>query len=133
MELRKYSTISAVLLLSSVLSGCSFIPWMQEPEKQVITDYKYVKQEIPLQKHPAGVEPRSIQWYVVTKDNMDSFVETFTKENDQLVFYAVSVTDYERMSLNLADIIRYLEQQKQIIVYYEEAIQRPVEEQKPQQ
>ena len=30
--------------------------------------------------------------------------------------------DYENLSLNFAELRRYIEQQKQIIVYYEEAI-----------
>jgi hypothetical protein len=30
--------------------------------------------------------------------------------------------DYENLALNLADLRRYIEQQKEIIVYYEKAI-----------
>ena len=30
--------------------------------------------------------------------------------------------DYENLALNIADIKRYLEQQKEIIIYYEKAV-----------
>ena len=62
-------------------------------------------------------------WHVVTEANFDEFIEKFKKEHGEAwVFYAVSVRSYESMALNLAELKRYIEQQKQIIVYYEEAI-----------
>jgi hypothetical protein len=35
--------------------------------------------------------------------------------------------DYENLALNIAEIKRYLEQQEQVIIYYEEAIAPPQE------
>jgi len=62
-------------------------------------------------------------WHVVTEANFDEFIEKFKKENGNAwVFYALSVRSYESMALNLAELKRYIEQQKQIIVYYEEAV-----------
>jgi len=51
-----------------------------------------------------------------------SFKQRFEKENGVLVFYALSVRDYETLSLNMSEIRRFLDQQKQIIVYYERAV-----------
>ena len=39
-----------------------------------------------------------------------------------LAFVALSMKDYENLALNIADIKRYLEQQKEIILYYEKAV-----------
>ena len=39
-----------------------------------------------------------------------------------MIFYAISVRSYENLALNMADIKRYIEQQSEIIVYYEEAV-----------
>jgi len=36
------------------------------------------------------------------------------------VYVALSVKDYENIGLNFAELKRYIEQQKQIIIYYEE-------------
>lgn len=68
-----------------------------------------------------------ITWYVVTERNMDEFIKRFEDENGTLVFYAMSVRDYETLSLNMADLKRYILQQKEIIVYYEESV-KPKEE-----
>jgi len=60
--------------------------------------------------------------YVVTKDNYDSFVEEFTEEHGELAYVVLSMKDYENLALNIADLRRYLEQQNEIIVYYENAV-----------
>ena len=64
-----------------------------------------------------------MKWWVVTEENFKEFNEKFEKENgDPLVAYVLSVRDYETLALNIAEIKRYIEQQKQIIIYYEEAV-----------
>ena len=64
-----------------------------------------------------------MKWWVVTEENFKQFKEEFQKENgDPLVAYVISVKDYETLTLNMAEIKRYLEQQKSIIIYYEDAI-----------
>ena len=61
-----------------------------------------------------------IKWYVVTEENFEKFKKRFVKENGEFLFYVISVRDYESLALNMAEIKRYIEQQKQIIIYYEE-------------
>lgn len=63
-----------------------------------------------------------VKIYVVTAENYDEFVEEFTAKNGELAYIAISVKDYENLSLNIAELRRYIEQQKQVIVYYEEAV-----------
>ena len=68
-----------------------------------------------------------IKWYTVTTDNIDEFEKNFENDNGDLVFFAISVPHYENLSLNLADIRRFIEQQKAIIVYYEDQIRESQE------
>tara|TARA_B100001564_G_scaffold182071_1_gene152902 strand:- start:391 stop:624 length:234 start_codon:yes stop_codon:yes gene_type:complete len=63
-----------------------------------------------------------VYFYVVSADNFDDFKKRFEKENGDLVFYALSVRDYETISYNMAELKRFIDQQQQIIVYYEEAV-----------
>jgi len=63
-----------------------------------------------------------LHFYVVTEDTLAAFKKRFTKENGDLLFYAISVRDYETLALNMAELKRFLHQQKQIIVYYEKAV-----------
>ena len=59
---------------------------------------------------------------MVTPDTYLAFKTRFEKENGDLLFYAISVRDYETLALNMAELKRFLEQQKQIIIYYEKAV-----------
>jgi PHD/YefM family antitoxin component YafN of YafNO toxin-antitoxin module len=60
---------------------------------------------------------------VVTEENFTEFKKKFQKENGEpLVAYVISVKDYETLAIDMAEIKRYIEQQKQIIIYYEKAV-----------
>ena len=63
-----------------------------------------------------------IHFYVVTEDTFEEFKKRFTKENGDFLFYALSVRDYETIALNMAELKRFIDQQQQIIVYYEKAV-----------
>ena len=63
-----------------------------------------------------------VKIYVVTRDNYEEFLADFEAKNGQTAYIAISVKDYENLSLNFAELRRYIEQQKEIIVYYEEAV-----------
>jgi len=71
-----------------------------------------------------------IHFYVVTAENFEEFKKRFVKENGDLVGYVLSVRDYETLAINMAEIKRYIEQQKQIIIYYEKAVSPKKEEKK---
>jgi phosphorylcholine metabolism protein LicD len=50
-------------------------------------------------------------------------VEEFTAEHGELAYVVLSMKDYENLAINVADLRRYIEQQTEIIVYYENAVQ----------
>ena len=115
MRLIAYGMISVALL---TLMGCSSL----RPEPQIVTVTNTVKTTVPIVARPKGAQLNDVKIYVVNSDNYDEFVEKFTNKNGELVYIAISVKDYENLSLNFAELKRYIEQQKQIIVYYEEAV-----------
>ena len=80
------------------------------------------KVQIPTVAHPKPLQLNDTRVFVVTKDNYDEFVKEFTDAYGDLAFVALSMKDYENLALNIADIKRYLEQQKEIILYYEKAV-----------
>jgi len=64
----------------------------------------------------------NMHFWIVTEQNFEEFKTKFTKKNGSFLFYSISVRDYENLALNMAEIKRYIEQQKEIIIYYEDAI-----------
>ena len=97
--------------------GCSLMP-----EPKVITVTNTVKTVVPIVAHPKKVQLTDVRIYVVSKINYDTFVKEFETKNGADSYVALSIKDYENLSLNFAEIKRYILQQKQIIVYYEKAV-----------
>ncbi len=116
MQHKRFLTISSLVLLLTLTSGCSLIP------KQVEVQTKFVEKQIPIQGHPKGVTMYPVEFFAVTDENYEEFREKFGKDNPDIVYFALSVPDYENLSLNIGELKRYIEQQKTIIIYYEQSI-----------
>ena len=117
-SLKTSLVVMAILLF---LTGCSSF---REPEIKIVTQIE--KTTVPIVARPKPVDLVDTRVYVVTADNYDSFVEEFTAEHGELAYVVLSMKDYENLAINVADLRRFLEQQNEIIVYYENAV-------KPQQ
>ena len=128
MQVKDYWKVSSLLLVSLILSSCS--SW--NPLKTIEVKTVEVERQIPPQNRPPQIQLNTtMKWWVVTEENFKEFKKKFQAENgDPLVAYVISVKDYETLALNMAEIKRYIEQQKSIIVYYEDAIKPKVEEEK---
>ena len=119
MELKNYLTISSLLLLTLLLSSCGYL---RKPEKEIVVQTVEVQKVIPVQPRPKPVDMTDVKFYVVTEENYEEFKEKFMKTNNDFVFYVVSVHDYENLALNMSELFRYIKQQKEIVIYYEEAV-----------
>jgi len=77
---------------------------------------------IPTVARPKPVQLSDVRVYVVNKEIYEEFVKEFTEENGELAFVALSMKDYENLALNISELRRYINQQKNIIIYYEDAV-----------
>ena len=127
MELKNYLTISSLLLLTLLLSSCGYLT---KPEKEIVVQTVEVQKVIPVQPRPKPVDMTDVKFYVVTEENYEEFKEKFMKTNNDFVFYVVSVHDYENLALNMSELFRYIKQQKEIVIYYEEAVKVKPQEKK---
>ena len=78
--------------------------------------------QIPVVAQPKPLQLNDTRVFVVNKDNYEEFAKEFKEVYGELAFVALSMKDYENLALNIADIKRYVEQQKEIILYYEKAV-----------
>ena len=118
-----FGMISSLLLATLLLSSCS--SFRPEPEIKIVTQIE--KTTVPTVPRPKPVQLNDVKIYVVSQENFEEFKKEFEAKNGADAYIAISVKDYENLSLNFAELRRYIEQQKQIIVYYEEAV-KPLEE-----
>ena len=125
MGLINYLTVSSLLLLTLLLSSCGYL---RKPEKEIVVQTVEVQKIIPIQPQPKPVDMIDVKFYVVTEENYEEFKEKFMKTNNDYVFYAISVHDYENLAFNMAELYRYIIQQKEIMIYYEKAVKVKPEE-----
>ena len=116
---RNYLTILSLLLLTLLLTSCGYL---RKPEKEIVVQTVEVQKVIPVQPQPKPIDMTDVKFYVVTEENYDEFKQKFMKTNNDFVFYVVSVHDYENLALNMSELFRYIKQQKEIVIYYEEAV-----------
>ena len=109
--LKKTVAISIVLMMAY---SCSLIPSKQQVE--VISK--------PLERHivqpvmPREIDLKEPYWYVVSDKNIDEFLARIEKDQGQVVFLAMSVPDYELMAYNMQELKRYINELKEVVVYY---------------
>ena len=119
---QKYGVTSwataAVLVTSLFLVGCSRI--LPEPEVKVVTTVQQLT--VPLAARPKPIDLVDTRVYVVNSDNLDEFIAEFTAENGDFAIVALSIKDYENLALNVAELRRFINQQTEVIIYYEKAV-----------
>ena len=78
--------------------------------------------QVGIAARPKALQLSDVRVFVVNKDNFAEFEKEFIETYGELAYVALSMKDYENLAMNIADIKRYLNQQEQIIIYYEEAV-----------
>ncbi len=114
-----------ILGIGFLLVGCG--------DDKIEISKKPIDIQIAKPADPPAVKMIPVTFRVVTKETLDGFIADITKSQNDAnpVFVAVSLKDYENMSLNLADLRRYVEQQREIIIYYKkvtDSIQPPTKD-----
>jgi len=113
----KISKFLPILLLSFALAGC------QTADAPLQVSTKPIELTVMQPIDPEPVRMQDVTWRVVTKENVNKFIDEQVKQTGNVnpVFVVISMKDYQALSLNLADLKRYIDQQKQIILYYRKA------------
>ena len=96
------------------LTGCASMP-------ETIT-YKSDPIDRPALVLPDTVELqlRNADWEIITKENAETLWKELTDSGEPIVIYALTTEGYEALSLNMADVIKLLSQQKAVIEAYKE-------------
>ena len=109
----KETLLAGTIALS--LSGCSsFLP--------EVTKYSTEPVERPLLVLPESeiVNMKEVDYIVVTEENIQEVWAELEASGKSIVLFALTSDGYENLALNNADIIRYLSEQKAVIIAYKE-------------
>ena len=91
---------------------------------------KIQKVTVPIVARPKPINLTDTQVYVVNKGNLEDFIAEFTEQNGELAFVALSIDTYENLALNVSELRRFINQQNEIIVYYEKAMTEELDKSK---
>jgi hypothetical protein len=97
------------------LSGCaSFMP--------EVTKYSTEPVERPLLvlSESEIINMKDVDYIVVTRENVEEVWAELEASGKSIVLFALTHEGYENLALNNADIIRYLSEQKAVIIAYKE-------------
>jgi len=112
--------ITTLLVLILLISSCSMGGRRATPNPvEIITEP--IQIEIYHPPLPKAIQLERPDWFVVSENNIDEFLEKLSKiQGVEAVptFFALSPQGYEKMSGNLQEMRRYILEQKEIIVYY---------------
>ena len=113
-----WNKILVALGILPFLAGCSLL----SPEPEIITVTEIQKTQVPIVARPKPINLTDTRLYVVNEENLEEFLAEFEEVNGNRAFVAFSIKDYENLALNIAELRRYINQQGEIIIYYEEAV-----------
>ena len=100
------------------ISSCSLFPDLFPKKKEVQIVTKSIERTIIQPIMPREIDLKEPYWYVVSEKNIDEFLSRVEKDQGQLVFFAMSVPDYELMAYNMQELKRYINELKEVVVYY---------------
>jgi len=110
-KILRNSAVQLTLLI--MVCSCSLIP-----TKQIEVTAKPLERTIVQPIMPREIDLKDPYWYVVSDKNLDEFLARVEKEHGQVVFLAMSVPDYELMAYNMQELKRYINELKEVVVYY---------------
>ena len=105
------------LLIASLailtLSSCSSIPNIIDINSSPVERPPLVVPDVD------EFTTRPIEWTVLTPENQEQVFQDLKDRDIDVVLYAITDDGYKNLSLNMADIIKLVKQQKSIIAAYE--------------
>ena len=116
-----------IILAITSLSGCG--TWFKQPDpiitKPVLVDRP--KLEVP---DPEPAKQLPFTWIVITKDNLEAKIKEIESKNQTVVLFALTPEGYQNLSISVAELRRFIQQQKSVIGVLKEYYEKPMAEEK---
>ena len=108
--------LAIILSLVLVVSGCSLMGERVKPVSVTTIAKQQPMYHPPL---PMEVQMDPVDWEILTPDSMQLYLDNLKKgEAPRRAFYSLSSKEYEHLSMDMADITRYITEILGIIRFY---------------
>lgn len=113
-HLRTLRNLALPLTILMMASSCSLLP----KTKTVEVTAKPLERTFVQPVMPREINLGVPQWIVVTPENWEEQLARIEKQEGEILFLAMTVPDYEVMSVNMKELKRYITELKDVVVYY---------------
>jgi len=111
--MKKIATIVSFILIAS---GCSLIPAKAKPVSVTTIAERPPMYHPPL---PMEVQMDPVEWEIMTPERMEEYLTNLEKgEAPRRAYYTLSSKEYEHLSMDMADITRYIKEILGIVKFY---------------
>ena len=123
--MKKLTLYLMPLLILLLVSSCSNF----RAEKEVVTVEKIIKPTNALATKPNPVIMKNSDVILITENNLDEVIQKVKAlQGGQFVVYGLDLKSFENLAINMEQIKRYIEQQNEVILYYEKAVKDEIVE-----
>jgi uncharacterized lipoprotein YajG len=113
--MKKIVLLSIALLLAGCASGPKVLVAPEMVERPKIT----LPPALP-------AEQSNVEWVIITRDNVDQKLKAIEKKNGTVSLFALTSQGYQNLSMNIAELRRYIQQQNAIIAALKDYYEAPV-------
>jgi hypothetical protein len=113
--MNNYKIINSIVMLI-ILTNCSMIPTSTKPV-EVVT----IAEPVPMYHPPLPLEVQmvDIDWEILTPEIMKEYLEDYENGSaPAIAYYSLTSKEYENLSMNMAEIKRYLRDTLSIVKFY---------------
>ena len=127
--MNKLTYFSGLLIVLLAMTACSRLA-----EREIVTvttvveNIKIDAPVIQIVKRPTPITMKDADIVVVTESNLQEVISRIKNTQGEFVLYAMTASSFEALALNLEQIKRFIEEQNQVILYYEKAVSPEIEE-----
>lgn len=104
------STLIALALTS--LTACSSVP------SDINIFSKPTERPVLVVPEVDQFQARDLEWITITPDNINNVFADLADANEEVVLIAITPQGMQNLTLNMADLLKLVQQQKQIIAAY---------------
>jgi hypothetical protein len=108
-----YTKIVIALSTVLILTACS------STVAPLVIDQTPVEKPVIVLPPVDEFNARNVEWIVVTPANVQQVFKDLQDSDQHVVILALSADGYEKLSLNMADLLKLVQQQRSIITAYQ--------------
>jgi hypothetical protein len=115
----RWLTLTTILLGAINLTGCASFGFgpREKPIEVVSKPVEKTPLAIPL---PDPLRLQSMEWVVVTPENVDEVFQRLQNKEDDLVLFGLTDEGYKQLAVTIAELRNLINLQRNIIIRYKE-------------